>query len=114
MKKKNGDHCVVERKGRESLNEEVEWRTWDGGAQRVGNLNKEAVWRPFWRMDSACFESFCCGLLLCCFGDLPKQSLRYTKNRKRIAKERHYVMSKTTLKTYAQIRKKNIYIYIYQ
>ena len=37
---------MVERKGRESLNEEVKWRTLYGGAQWNESLNKEAEWRP--------------------------------------------------------------------
>ena len=35
---------MVERKGRENLNKEVEWRLY-GGA-RGGSLNKEAKWKP--------------------------------------------------------------------
>ena len=39
---------MVEHKGRESLNEEVKWRTLYGGAQWNESLNKEAEWRPLY------------------------------------------------------------------
>ena len=37
---------MVERKGRESLNEEAEWRPLYGGAPGGGSLNKEVKWSP--------------------------------------------------------------------
>ena len=46
MKKLHGDHCLVKRRGGESLNKEASWRPTYGGAQGGGSLNKEASWRP--------------------------------------------------------------------
>ena len=41
----HGEHCLVERRGEESLNKEASWRALFGGAQGGGSLNKEASWR---------------------------------------------------------------------
>ena len=37
----------MERRGREILNEEVEWSPWFSGTQGGGSLNKEVEWRQW-------------------------------------------------------------------